>query len=298
MDLYKKMKVSKSRYILVFAAVFLCLLMVGNASATDGTTFPVGAIDVEPDGEAGRQTKEKIGRATSGTTFPVDDAGIAAYVKVSESIELEGVLDIYPYGHVEVLNETYVIGTVQNADGFWTHLYIGADGWVIPYYLNTEHASCIVRWNKSSTYDPTPENVTAMNTLEEIISKVCPYLGVDYETIKPEIKYYNFKYPNATIMKVIVDIAQGVSSDSFKLWIPSEFIESVNECSWSHYTNHKSDLYRDGSYINFVGWPDPSLEYGYTGFGFDYLHQIEIKQSFGSEYTSGVGLVLVYTKRP
>ena len=68
MDLYnKKMKVSKSKYILVFAAVFLCLVMAGTATATDGTTFPV------------------------------DDAGIAAYVKVSESIELAKVVPLFLY---------------------------------------------------------------------------------------------------------------------------------------------------------------------------------------------------------
>ena len=288
------MKMGKSKYILVFAAVFMCLLMVGTATATDGKTFPVGVIDGGPDVEAGRPTKEKIGRATDGTTFPVDDAGIAAYVKVSDSIELKDVLDIYPYGHVEVLNETYVIGTVQNADGIWTHLYIGADGWVIPYYLNTEHASRIVRWNKSSPYDPTPENVTAMNTLEEIISRVCPYLGVDYETIKPEIKYYDFEYPSATDMRVIVDIAQG-GGDSFKLWIPSEFIESVNECSWSHYGDGWSYLYLDGSDISATG----AINYGYSSVSSDYLHQIRVSNKYpGSEYTSGVGWVLVYTKKP
>ena len=65
MDMYNKRKrVSKSKYvfILVFAAVFLCLVMVGTATATNGTT--VGVTDVEPDGEAGIATKEIIGRAT------------------------------------------------------------------------------------------------------------------------------------------------------------------------------------------------------------------------------------------
>ena len=265
----KNKRMSKGKYILASAAVFLCLFMAGNGSATDGTTFPV------------------------------DDAGIAAYVKVSESIDLEDVLDIFQYGHVEVLNETYVIGTVQNADYYiWTHLYIGADGWVIPYYLNTEYASCIVRWNKSSPYDPTPENVTAMNTLEEIISRVCPYLGVDYETIKPEIKYYDFEYPDATNMKVIVDIAQNVSSDTFRLWIPSEFIV-VNESSWSHYTDQVSYIYLDGSRINSLHCAD-CISYGYSGVSSDYFHQIEVTNKlYNSDYlTSGVGWVLVYTKKP
>lgn len=259
----------KSKYISVAAAVFLCLFMAGNVSATDGATFPV------------------------------DDAGIAAYVQVSESVDLEDVLDIFQYGHVEVLNETYVIGTVQNTDGIWTHLYIGADGWVIPYYLNTECASRIVRWNKSSPYDPTPENVTAMNTLEEVISRVCPYIGVDYGTIKPEIKYYDFEYPNATSMTVIVDIAQGVQSDTFELWIPSEFIAGIDESSWSHYTDYLSSLYLDGNRIHCLGYSFEYITYCQTSVSFDYDHQIKVTNNDeGSEYTSGVGWVLVYTKKP
>lgn len=237
--------------------------------------------------------------AASATTFPVDEAGIAAYVNVSDTIDLEDVMSIYPSGHVEVMNETYVIGTVENADGVWTHLYIGADGWVIPYYLNTEHASNIVRWNKSSPDDPTPENVTAMNTLEEMISRVCAYIEVDYETIKPGIKYYDFEYPNATNMTIVVDMAQGVSSDTFNLWIPSEFIAGVNESSWSHYTDRYSFLNLDGIQISSLHYSAERINYGYSDVSFDYQHQIQVTNYFsGSEYTSGVGWVLIYAKKP
>lgn len=259
----------RSKGTLVLVVAFLCLFTAGTAGATDGMTFPV------------------------------DEAGIAAYVKVNESIDLEDILDIYMYDHIEVLNETYVIGTVQNADGVWTHLYIGADGWVIPYYLKTEPASYIVRWNKSSPYDPTPESVAAMNTLEEMISRVCAYIEVDYETIKPEIRYYDFEYPNATNMTVIVDIAQGVTSDYFKLWIPYEFIADVNESSWSHYTDRCSYLYLDGAMISNLHVHSEHINYDYSNVSFDYHHQIQVTNSFsGSGYTSGVGWVLVYTKKP
>lgn len=258
----------RSRGTLVLVVAFLCLFTAGTAGATNGTTFPV------------------------------DEAGIAAYVKVNESIDLEDILDIFMYEHIEVLNETYVIGTVQNADGVWTHLYVGADGWVIPYYLETEPASYIVRWNKSSPYEPTPENVTAMNTLEEMISRVCTYIEVDYETIQPEIRYYDFEYPNATNMTVIVDMAQGVTSDYFKIWIPSEFITGVNESSWSHYTDFRSHLYLDGVELVDSYPQGEKINYGISSLSFDYQHQIQVSNTYSDiTYTTGVGWVLVYTKK-
>jgi hypothetical protein len=298
MDLYnKKMKVSKSKYafILVFAAVFMCLLIVGTASATDGKTFPVDAIDGGPDGDAGRPTKEKIGRATGGTTFPVDDAGIAAYVKVSESIELATVVSVCSY--IEEMTTTYFIGEVQNSDGETTHLYVGADGWVIPYYLNTEEASRIVRWNMLSDYDPTIENVTAMNTLEEVISRVCTNLEINYDTIKSEIKYYDFKYPDATNMVISYDIAHGETENSFELLIPSDFV-TVYESSWSFYLDYYAGLFCAGVSTIWSGGPGADyIAFGFYDLSYDYLHQIEVRNlATGSEYTSGVGWVFVYRK--
>lgn len=147
------------------AAVLLCLFMVGNASATDGTTFPV------------------------------DDAGIAAYVKVSENIDLETVMEnLLPviYSVVKT-NATYFIVQIRNDDNRFTYLYVGADGWVISYYdcVFTSDYAQIVRWNIASDQDPTIEDVISMTTLEEVISKACDAIGISYETIKSDIKFYD-----------------------------------------------------------------------------------------------------------
>ena len=132
---------TNSIFILVLAAVFLCLFMAGNASAT---------------------------------TFPVDEAGISAYVKVSDSIDLHEVMDnLMPHiAEVIEVNPTYFIATVTNDDNQNTHLYVGADGWVIPYYLPSENVSKVVRWNIVSDEDPTPEEVSSMTTLEEVIQMI------------------------------------------------------------------------------------------------------------------------------
>lgn len=235
--------------------------------------------------------------ATDGTTFPIDKAGIAAYVNMNKGIDLEYVMGLYGIGNVEVLNETYVIGTVENDDGILTHLYVGADGWVIPYYLNNETASYIVRWNKSSPNDATLEDVILMNTLEEMINRVCEKLEVDYEAIKPDIKYYDFEYPNATNMTVIVDMAEEVTSNHFNLYIPSEFIAGVNESSWTYYNDYCSYLYLDNILISHL-CSGEEINYEYLYLNFDHHYQIEVRNHYGgSTYTSGVGWVLIYTKK-
>jgi hypothetical protein len=264
----KKEGVDKSKAVVLLGAAFLCFFMIGNAGATDGTTFPV------------------------------DEAGLAAYVKVNESIDLEKVMDLYPY--VEVVNETYVIGQVYNADGQYTRLYVGADGWVIPYIQRDRHASYIVRWNRSSPYDPTPKSVAAMNTFEESISRVCGNLEVDYETIKPSIKYYDFEYPNATNIMIVLDIAEGVgSSDYFELWIPPESIAIVNESSWSHYTDFGSLLQLDGGQTNALTSSHESMNVGSSSLSPNDSHTILVRYwTTGAGDTNGVGWVLIYTKKP
>jgi hypothetical protein len=207
---------TNSRHILVLGAVFLCLFMVGNASAI---------------------------------TFPVDEAGISAYVKVSDSIDLHGAMEnLLPHiAEVLEVNPTYFIVTVTNDDNQNTHLYVGADGWVISYYLGTEEVSRAVRWNLASDEDPTPEEVTSMTTLEEVISKTCDAAGVDYETIKSGIKFYDFEHPNADRMMFVVDMQSREGSNSFYIAIPPEV--TLKESSCSHYINATSGA----TYINLDG---------------------------------------------
>jgi hypothetical protein len=189
----------------VLAVLFLSLFMAGNAAATDGTTFPV------------------------------DDAGISAYVKVSESIDLHTVLDyLMPsISYIIETNPTYFIVNLTNDDNQITHLYVGADGWVIPYYLGTDKVSKVVRWNSTSSQYHPPQSVINMTTLEELIFKTCAAIGIDYETIKSDIKYYDFEHPDANRMMIAVDMKSGSGSDSFYMAIPSEV--SVNESAYSHY---------------------------------------------------------------
>lgn len=269
MEKYKRL--SKGKYISVLTAVFLCLFMAGTASATDGTTFPV------------------------------DDAGIAAYVKVSESIDLEATMNnLLPHiADVIAVNSTYFIVNVTNDDNQITHLYVGADGWVIPYYLGTEKVSKVVRWNITSSQDPTPENVTSMTTLEEVISKTCAAVGIDYETIKSTIKFYDFEHPDANRMMIVVDMQSHAGTNSFYMAIPSKV--TVNESSYSHYVrstmgwNPDSHIKVNGTIISSITWNmGEMVMYHNYDLTLDQKNTITLLNVDYETETSGVGWVLIY----
>ena len=267
-----KRRKGKSKNMSVLAAIFLCLLMAGNASATDGTTFPV------------------------------DDAGISAYVKVSESIDLQATMNnLLPHiSDIIEVNTTYFIVNVTNDDNQITHLYVGADGWVIPYYLRTENVSKIVRWNITSSQDPTPENVTSMTTLEEVIFKTCAAIGVDYETIKSDIKFYDFEHPDANRMMIVVDMLMligGDGSNSFYMAIPS--MVTVKESSYSHYKHCNgygwSYILVNTTQISyFHSSPIEGAMYNNYDLTLDQKNTIKLSDDIGRVYTSGVGWVVVY----
>ena len=174
--------------ILVLAAVFLCLFMVGNVSATDGTTFPV------------------------------DEAGIAAYVKVDniENIDIDALAEAYHT--IEASGENYVIGTVKVTNELgdnYPHLYVGLDGWMVAYYLNTEEASRIMQWKG---YTAGSINTT---TLKDAIDYMSEKTGVTYSM---PVKYYDFEFPEANKMTIITETNTG--NDDFYVTVPGTLYEA------------------------------------------------------------------------
>ncbi len=142
-------------------------------------------------------------RAQTSTTFPVDEAGIAAYVKL-DSVDITDITEALNYFYsIEKQDETYVIGLV-NVPNPWlwsayrnlSHLYIGLDGWMVAYYLKDQEASRIMQWND---YEKGAINTT---TLQDAIDIMCANIGVAYSN---DIKYYNFEFPNANKMTLIAE---------------------------------------------------------------------------------------------
>lgn len=156
----------------------------------------------------------RIVKAKNSTTFPVDKAGIAAYVKVDNIGNIDISTLAEAYHTIEASGESYVIGTVKvpnEVDSNYPHLYVGLDGWIVAYYLKTEEASRIMQWKG---YTVGSINTT---TLKDAIDYMCEKIGVTYSG---PIKYYDFEFPDANKMTLVAD------SSDFYATVPGTLYEA------------------------------------------------------------------------
>ena len=238
------------------------------------------------------------GAAATGTTFLEEEAGISAYVNVGQEIDLEKAETAFK--SIETANESYIIGEIdlpglpEYAD---PHAYVHKDGWIVAYYSKYAPTSKIMEWYE---YDGGKITTT---TLEDAMHQICLAIEFPYTTIKDDIKYYDFEYPNANRMMLITDMpAKGRDqSDSFNLTIPLECW--LYEGSWSHYVSEGFSIIKiDGDTVNEMGG---EYAYGQTFFGYgkftseqlevDVLHKLSVEHQSGSpESISGVATVLIY----
>ena len=124
----------------------------------------------------------------------------------------------------------YIIGSVELPDlpeDEDVHVYVSADGWIVAYYLKEEPASKIMQW---IGYDGGEITTTK---LEDAISQMCTGIEIPYQQVKSDIEYYDFFYPDANRLMIIVDRVDVDGTDTFEFKIPGEY--EVYNASWSHY---------------------------------------------------------------
>ena len=255
-----------------------------------------------------------------GSAFPEDEAGISAYVNVGESIDLEEVSTIFD--QIIAVNETYVIGKVPipNFGGnIHLHLYADINGWIVAYFTKDEPASKIMQWSGTDTNNPKITEIKT-TTLEDAIEKACNATGIDYAGIKPNIKYYDFEFPDADGMLLFVKTRATSGSNYTHVSIPSDY--ALYEASYSHYAcnyyyywdhnyqyhydDYRSYLKVDGTTVNKIEhWTsgyDPDMDIVYEQYDIDNVftvgtpHTIEITYSYnrGDKGSAGVATVLIY----
>lgn len=230
---------------------------------------------------------------TTSTTFPVDEAGIAAYVKLDniENIDLEVVAN--SCDSIEELGESYVIGKikVENAVGFnYPHIYVGADGWIVAYYLKTEEASRIMQWKD---YTAGSINTT---TLKDAINYITQKIGATYSS---SVKYYDFGFPDANKMTLIAD------TNDFYVTVPGILYEASYAIIQKSHCGGGSQLQRfaleiDGN-VAFEAWGGggwcywgPFTSYDYYDlsiFTANVTHHIVLKPC---NYSGAAGTALIY----
>lgn len=190
--------------------------------------------------------------AGGGGAFPEDEAGISAYVNVNQSITLEQLEQLATIFDELEAAQNYVIGTVeiQNFGGnVHPHIYADMDGWIVAYFNKSENASRIMQWSGTDKNNPAITDIDT-TTLEDAINKSCSALGIDYEGVKPNIKYYDFEFPDANSMMLFVKTQATSGSGSIRVAIPDT--DTLYEASYSQYA------------CNYGIYPGGTARYGYT----------------------------------
>jgi hypothetical protein len=226
----------------------------------------------------------------AGTTFLKEEAGISAYTNVGEAIDIEKVKSVFRT--IEYETSEYIIGSVPLPDYEETedvHAYIHTDGWVVTYYLKEEVVAKILDWNDYTT----DEKITGTK-LEDGVSMVCNAAGVPIR----DLKYYDFRYPNAEKLMIIADAQWTDGTDTFNIKLPGEFV--FYDRSYSHYTykSHGSTLKIDENEISSIGgYGSSATNYGQlspTQLSLDTFHTVSLwhDDRYGGE--SFDAIVLVY----
>jgi hypothetical protein len=230
----------------------------------------------------------------AGTNFLDAEAGISAYTNVGEEIDLEKAKAAFRT--IEYETDEYIIGSVPLPDYPEyedVHAYVHKDGWVVTYYLKDKPVGKIIDWNDYST----DEKIIGTK-LEDGLSVACNAAGVPIRNIK----YYDFRYPNADKMMIVADAQWKDGTDTFNIKLPSDFV--FYDRSYSHYAydNYDSTMKIDGNEISSLGRCDgcPLWQSGQlspTQLSLDDFHTVSLlyDQYYGGEGGhSCAAIVLIY----
>lgn len=160
------------------------------------------------------------------------DAGVTAYTNLSEEIDIS-FLETYFSGPVQQTDQ-YITGIVltssqqkppQLDEAAVVHAFVCADGWVFAYLSREQPASALIDW---TIYEDEGLSTTP---LEVVIRLLADDIGTTLSF--SDIGYYDFRNPEATSLKLVVDSADTQRpEENFQIIIPKRLV--IYEYSWTH----------------------------------------------------------------
>ncbi len=215
--------------------------------------------------------------------FPVDEAGISAYFRASNAINLGDVRSIYRV--IEAETSDYIIGAVPPAnypERFDVHVYIHRSGWFLAYYLAADPAAKIFDWRAYS-------NGSIPTLLENVLAVAANAAGVSY----PGATYYDFRYPNAN--RLLLAVEDNQNGNQFQVNLPGSFGYYERSCSlqcaqgcnayWAHLKLDDVEIAVTDGYADRALTASQLLP--------DRYHTFEVWNDYTS-YLARTGLALVY----
>lgn len=214
--------------------------------------------------------------------FLDEEAGIAAYAQTSDTpINFSHIKSAFRT--IEVETNDYLIGSVPvsgYSESDDVHVYVNTDGWLLGYYPSASPASKIIDWK---SYDGSVIPVKVEKALDSVANQG--------QFTFADVKYYDFRYPNATTMMMV-----SKQRGTFQVTLPENF--EYYEASWS--LGYYAGLVETVKYIldgevikerTNYGW---NLFYGSLSMDQllpELIHNIEINADIDKAYG---GLVLIY----
>ena len=202
-----------------------------------------GVISLVPPpfiGVAGASESE-VSVMREGANFLEEEAGISAYTNVGMEIDLDKAKEVYRT--IEVEKENYTIGSValpNYAESNDVHVYVHKDGWIVAYYLKDEPIAKMVNYKNYM------ENGDITLKLDNALGRMCDGVGLPLFYTK----FYDFRYPNADKLMIIMDGQWVEGWDTFDIKIPSDvrvYDRSYYHWSWN---SRGSSFNLDGTEIN------------------------------------------------
>lgn len=272
-----------------FVVLLLCvgvLLVLGGGLA--GDRVDNGGLRLESPSFVALATEAQA--QEKGVNFLQQEAGISAYVKVEQPIDISKARGAFKT--TETASDEYVIGEIalpDLPDEAHPHVYVNKEGWIVAYYSNNEPASKIMQW---IGYGGGPISRT---TLEDAIRKVYDAIQLPYPQM---VNYYNFKYPSASRMMLAAKI-NNLDDVTVAFYVTIPQGADLYEASWSLYNSGRDSgrLAIDEEWIT----PDVNgFQYGdFTSrMKVQYRHTIKIlNNQYYTRGSTSVALVLIYSTR-
>ena len=138
-----------------------------------------------------------------------DEAGISAYFKAPDAIDLDNVRGAFRV--IEEETGEYIIGSIEvpeYAEHYDVHVYVNINGWILAYYLRPDNVGKIV-----DIYHGT----VGSTNFTTVIATVAAAAGAPFT----EATYYDFRYPNATNMILIYEDED--NGRDFTIKLPPEY---------------------------------------------------------------------------
>jgi hypothetical protein len=202
----------KRQYRVWLIGVVMLVVIVAVAFTGGNAAGPEHTLALQPPAFVRAASSETSGTPEQIAAMLSDDAGISAYIQTSGPIDLSQVEG--EFRTIETQTTEYIIGSVavpDHPEHFDVHVYVHSDGWILAYYMEDEATSKMVDV-KAKTISSTK--------LETIVSIIAGAAG---EAVS-DLKYYDFRFPNATHILLVAEDEQNGSS--FTIEMPPDYAYS------------------------------------------------------------------------